>query len=115
MVQKNGARQHLCWGFLKNDKIISKGDQKLSRAKRLWLMKNFKNRLRQGLLLASLLVMLISCQTMDTDVTEADDWHCFAYLPIAWSKKDTLETIDQIKQHNAVWAALCENNSLKFK
>ena len=78
-------------------------------------MKNFKNRLRQGVLLASLLMMVVSCRTMDISVIEADDWHCIAYLPITWSNQDTSETVHQIKQHNAVWSALCDNNSLQFK
>ena len=70
-------------------------------------MRIFKKQLKQGWLLAGLLPLMISCQTMDLSEIKTVDWHCTAYLPITWSQQDTVETIHQIKQHNAVWFELC--------
>lgn len=32
---------------------------------------------------------------------------CQVFVPIRWSKKDTDETIKQVKIHNAVWLDTC--------
>lgn len=32
---------------------------------------------------------------------------CAAFQPVYWSEQDTAETIASVKEHNAVWAALC--------
>lgn len=38
---------------------------------------------------------------------EARAAFCDAALPILWSARDSDETIKQVKEHNAVGAALC--------
>lgn len=32
---------------------------------------------------------------------------CQSFEPIRWSVQDTDQTISQVKEHNAVWRALC--------
>ncbi len=44
---------------------------------------------------------------MGINVSNKNEWNCSAYMPITWSRDDTQDTILQVKQHNAVWAALC--------
>jgi hypothetical protein len=45
---------------------------------------------------------------MDSNGTiEKHALSCAVAKPIAWSARDTDETILQVKQHNAVGAALC--------
>lgn len=44
-------------------------------------------------------ILLASCQTMD--LKEKSEF-CDIARPIWWSRKDTLETIKQVKVHNAV-------------
>jgi len=39
-------------------------------------------------------------------VVNADSF-CLVALPISWSTKDTDETIEQVKEHNAVGKRLC--------
>lgn len=63
--------------------------------------------MRAALLLMPLL-MLPGCATMTASVG-TDAVACSAFEPIRWSKKDTDETIRQVKEHNAAWLALCEN------
>jgi hypothetical protein len=47
--------------------------------------------------------------------TEKANWQvivtkisCTAFEPITWSAKDTAATVAQVKQHNAVFEALCK-------
>jgi len=48
---------------------------------------------------------------MDTSGASDTRWECLAFEPIAWSGKDTQETIAGIIEHNAVWDALCKGGS----
>jgi hypothetical protein len=52
------------------------------------------------------LLILAGCVTMTPSVG-TDAVACSAFEPIHWSKKDTDDTIRQVKEHNAAWAALC--------
>lgn len=52
-----------------------------------------------------LTLCLVGCATTTGSV--ATDVSCEAFEPILWSEKDTDETIRQIREHNAVWVALC--------
>lgn len=55
-----------------------------------------------------LLVSLTGCAT--TTVSNAPSVLCApsgALKPITWSDRDTDDTIAQIKEHNAVWKAVC--------
>jgi malonyl CoA-acyl carrier protein transacylase len=33
---------------------------------------------------------------------------CRSFRPVAWSGKDTSQTIREVKSHNAVWKAICQ-------
>ena len=44
------------------------------------------------------------CKTMVSAGTSVD---CLAFQPVRWSKSDTLQTIEQVREHNAVWKSLC--------
>lgn len=37
----------------------------------------------------------------------AIDTSCQVFEPIRWSRRDTPETVRQVKEHNASWQALC--------
>ena len=50
-------------------------------------------------------LLLTGCQTMGSG--ETDKAYCRAFKPVAWSVRDTPETIDQTKANNAVGVALC--------
>lgn len=54
-------------------------------------------------LAAALAIPLAGCQTMATGVTEV----CSVWRPISWSKKDTPQTIDEVKGNNARQEAWC--------
>jgi hypothetical protein len=54
------------------------------------------------------LLILAGCATTTASVG-TDVVACSAFEPIRWSKKDTDDTIRQAKEHNAAWAALCNN------
>lgn len=58
-----------------------------------------------------LMVALAGCSTGNTGAISiagaSDQWICFAFRPIFWSRQDTDRTRDQIVQHNAAWEALC--------
>lgn len=55
-----------------------------------------------------LAMALPSCKTTGfsekIDVTRVA---CGSFSPIFWSKKDTPETVSQVKEHNAAGTALC--------
>lgn len=38
------------------------------------------------------------------------DTACQAFEPIRYSKTDTQETIQKVREHNAAWDALCKND-----
>jgi hypothetical protein len=50
-------------------------------------------------------LILASCQT--TTPTAGIDSTCLAMEPITYSRKDTVLTIGQIRQHNAAFQYLC--------
>jgi hypothetical protein len=56
-------------------------------------------------LLLTLLPILPGC-AMTTASVGTNAVACSAFEPIRWSKKDTEETIRQVKEHNAAWAAV---------
>lgn len=62
-----------------------------------------------GALLA--ISILAACQTTNISerkVSASDSsWVCLAFEPINWASNDTQKTVDQIKQHNAVWDEIC--------
>lgn len=39
--------------------------------------------------------------------TGATKTGCMVFQPVSWSKKDTIETVMAVKEHNAVWRAIC--------
>jgi hypothetical protein len=57
--------------------------------------------------LASLAVlsMLTACQTATP--SGVIDTSCLAFEPVTYSRKDTADTVRQIRQHNAAFVALC--------
>ena len=52
---------------------------------------------------------LQSCATTtaSSGPTEAHAGFCDVAKPILWSARDSDETIEQVKEHNAIGAALC--------
>jgi hypothetical protein len=54
--------------------------------------------------------ILAGCATATASVG-TDAVACSAFEPMQWSKKDTDETIRQVKQQNAAWAAICGKKS----
>jgi len=65
----------------------------------------------RGLLCVMLLsVTLLGCATKTTGSAVTDTGHagfCDVAKPIYWSKADSLDTIEQAKEHNAVGVRLC--------
>jgi hypothetical protein len=62
----------------------------------------------RAVLLPIPLLILASCATTTASVG-TDAVACSAFEPIRWSKKDTAETIRQVKEHNAAWSAVCQS------
>jgi hypothetical protein len=60
----------------------------------------------RAVLLPMTLLILAGCATTTASVG-TDSVACSAFEPIQWSKKDTDETIRQVKEHNAAWAVIC--------
>lgn len=55
-------------------------------------------------------IHLASCQTTGSNAmikAVTTKVACESFEPILWSKKDTVKTITQAKEHNAVGKALC--------
>jgi len=48
---------------------------------------------------------LTACETTQTGVI---DTSCTAFVQIKFSSRDTPETVREIREHNAAWAALCD-------
>ena len=67
---------------------------------------SFARRAMRAAPLLTLLPILPGCATTTASVG-TDAVACSAFEPIRWSKKDTEETIRQVKEHNAAWAAMC--------
>lgn len=51
------------------------------------------------------LLILTGCQT--TTRSGAIDTSCLAFETITYSRKDTLQTIRQVREHNAAFTAIC--------
>jgi len=63
-------------------------------------------RAMRAVLLLTLLPILTGCATTTASVG-TDAVACSAFEPIRWSERDTEETIRQVKEHSAVWKAIC--------
>lgn len=57
---------------------------------------------------------LTACATLTSLLGPTDDTEirinavaCEAFKPITWSQRDTVETITQVREHNAAWVELC--------
>jgi hypothetical protein len=61
--------------------------------------------MRAALQLTPLLI-LPGCVTT-TGSSGTDAVACSAFEPIRWSKKDSDDSIRQVKEHNAAWKAIC--------
>lgn len=66
--------------------------------------------------MAPVLLTLASCQTMgsggtSTPTIDPKTVACATFKPIRWSSRDTLETAQQIREHNAAWKALCSTTT----
>ncbi len=55
---------------------------------------------RKGLAVVAAAAVLAGCQS--TAKYKPSIAECQMFRPIYWSKKDTLKTVEQIKEHNAV-------------
>lgn len=53
-----------------------------------------------------LALLLPACQT--TTPISVTDTSCRGFVPILYSRKDTAGTIQQAREHNAAWDALCK-------
>lgn len=60
----------------------------------------------KGLALLALALPLPACQT--TTPIYGTDTSCRGFAPILYSRKDTAGTIQQAREHNAAWDALCK-------
>ena len=58
------------------------------------------------LVLLAALPLLPACQT--TTPISVTDTSCRAFAPILYSRKDTAGTIQQAREHNAAFDALCK-------
>jgi hypothetical protein len=52
------------------------------------------------------LLILPGCATTTASVA-TDAVACSAFEPIRWSRRDTDNTIRQVKEHNAAWKTVC--------
>ncbi len=50
----------------------------------------------------------LACSHTDEARPRVIDTACQAYQPFHWSVEDTVETIQQARQHNAVYDDLCQ-------
>jgi len=51
-------------------------------------------------------LLLPACAT--TTPISVTDTSCRGFVPIHYSRKDTPATIQQVREHNAAWDALCK-------
>ena len=58
---------------------------------------------------ALLAMPLILAGCLTTTPTSVIDTSCLANEPIRYSRRDTAETIVQIRRHNAAYASLCSD------
>ena len=54
----------------------------------------------------SALLLLAGCAAASAPAVV--DTSCQAFEPITYSRRDTPETVAQIRQHNAAWVSLCK-------
>jgi hypothetical protein len=55
-------------------------------------------------LLLATAAALAGCQTTASVGTDVS---CRAFGPIGWSRNDSVETVHQVRGHNAAWQAIC--------
>lgn len=67
-------------------------------------MNAFSPRIARASLLALSLAVMAGCQTT---ASSAIDTSCGAFGPITWSRSDTVETVHQVRGHNAAYRSLC--------
>ncbi|MEO2141673.1 MAG: hypothetical protein ABGX63_05770 [bacterium] len=78
---------------------------------RLWQWRGLH--LMHGVLFLSIL-LVASCQTT-TPISATDpETACIWDRPILASRRDTIETINAVKQHNAAWRAICDPRGEKI-
>lgn len=66
--------------------------------------------LTPGVMLAVAL-MLTSCQTTNSSGPSPELVACRSFEPVTWSEDDSPQTIREIKEHNAVWVAVCKGKT----
>jgi len=66
---------------------------------------------RLAFVLAGMLIMVGCTMTTGTSGPDPELVACRSFEPVTWSATDTPETIRQIKEHNAAWAAVCRGKS----
>lgn len=67
-------------------------------------MNVWKKPIVRGTGLVALALLTAACQTTATVGT---DVACRAFGPIEWSRMDTIETVKQVRGHNAAYFSLC--------
>lgn len=67
------------------------------------------------LLLALTIALLLSACAKETPpaVIVATDVSCKSFRKIGWSVLDTVETVDQVRRHNARYLTICRKRTLK--
>lgn len=63
--------------------------------------------LRPAALLGCGLLTLMVTGCMTTTASVVTDSSCDIFEPILWSQQDTAETVQQIREHNAVFREVC--------
>ncbi len=53
-------------------------------------------------------LLLAGCATTTTLTSVTTDTSCRSFVPILYSRKDTPATIQQVREHNAAFDALCK-------
>lgn len=76
----------------------------MNRSPNKWRNRGGPQKLATMLAVLLPIILINGCKTTATAVTDVD---CDAFQPVQWSKKDTLKTVEQVKEHNAVWRSLC--------
>jgi hypothetical protein len=62
------------------------------------------------LALTLLAIPLTQCVTTNIPApTDTSGFYCRVSEPVFWSKRDTEKTVEQIKEHNAVFRRLCRS------
>jgi hypothetical protein len=79
-------------------------------------MTSWLRRSRPAIALLAIFPLLQACQTtrkpsptaaIETGSSQTEGWACLAFRPISWSMKDTPQTAEQVRAHNAAWDAVC--------